>query len=135
MPDLLKLRGTDAEDLSVLSLCLQDAIVHGPDISWQQDKKRFAFTTQRLCHEDKKNGLMRVNCRFWIDGVTLVQHKIDVQQTSDMVLLAIVPQGADMLKLHFNDQKTIRLTAPGWRVYLEDFGVHWPAEPPPPHAV
>lgn len=138
MVQLLKIKATDAEDMAVMSLCLQDAVVNSTDITWRPGREgrtgRFAFTTQRLCHEDAANGLMRVNCRFWIDGVVDAKHRTDVQDAGLLVLLAIVPEG-DGLLLHFAGQKSIRLTAPKWHAYLEDFGVHWPAEKPPEHAV
>lgn len=135
--ELLKLKATDAEDLQVFSLCLHEALVDTQGISWRpgglrpdgtRQTGRFAFSTQRLCHElKKKHGLLRVNCRVWVDGVLDVKHRTAVQQAGLLTLLAMVPDGADTLLLHFNDQKTVRLSAPNWHAYLEDFGTHWPA--------
>lgn len=141
--DLLRIKATDAEDMAVMSLCLQDAVVNAADISWRPGNPgaaagrtgRFAFTTQRLCHEDKSGGLMRINCRFWVDGVMGVKHRTNVQDAGMLVLLAIVPSGSDTLLLHFADKKVVQVVAPGWHAYLEDFGVHWPAEKPPEHAI
>lgn len=137
--DLLRIKATDTEDMAVMSLCLQDAVVNATDISWQPGTGghagRFTLTTQRLCHENTTEGLKRVNCRFWIDGVLDVKHRTDVQNAGMLVLLAIVIESADSLLLHFAENKVIRVVAPRWHAYLEDFGVHWPAEKPPEHAI
>jgi hypothetical protein len=141
--DQLRLRAHDADDLQVVSACLQDAIVPIGDMTYERAARRFVLVANRFCWErtdDSEPVSDRVNCGVVFDGVSAVRlRRIDRTDRSLMLsLLAItredLPTGV-ALTLVCADNRDIRLEADGIAVQLEDFDAAWPTMNRPRHAL
>ncbi len=141
MTEKLKLRARDADDLRVLSACLQDAILPIGDMTWDREARRFVMVANRFCWErvdDRDDAFDRVNCGVVFDAVKAVRlRRIDRQDRGQMLsLLAIdlTPQPAGVaITLMCADNRDIRLEAAGVAVQLEDFDGPWPTRNRPSH--
>ena len=74
--DRLRLRAHDADDLQVLSACLQDAILPIGDMTYERAARRFVLVANRFCWEradDREPAFDRVNCGVVFDGVSAVR--------------------------------------------------------------
>ncbi|WP_374444544.1 DUF2948 family protein [Stella sp.] len=134
----LKLRAVDAEDLAVVSACLQDAIVGIADMTWDREGRRFLLVASRFCWEgcQDRDGapLERIHSGVCIDGVTAVRHRgIDRSQRDALLsLLAMHPvEGA--IHLEFAGGGTIRLEADRILCHLQDLDEPWPTQWRPSH--
>ena len=130
----IRLRAEDAEDLKIVSACLQDAIVPITEIGWLPETQSFVMVVNRFRWEAAGPTLTRTNCAVTIQGVTGVRRRaIDLGNRSLLLdLLAITP-GADGIDLIFAGDGAIQLAAPRWRCLIEDIGEPWPAEAAPRH--
>ena len=141
MTEKLKLRARDADDLRVLSACLQDAILPIGDMTWDREGRRFVMVANRFCWErvdDRDGAFDRVNCGVVFETVNAVKlRRIDRQDRGQMLsLLAIdlTPQPAGVaITLMCADNRDIRLEAAGVAVQLEDFDGPWPTRNRPSH--
>ena len=52
MAQRLKLRAVDSEDMSIISACLQDALIAGNDLSFLPGEHRFVLVAQRFKWEN-----------------------------------------------------------------------------------
>jgi hypothetical protein len=139
--DKLKLRARDADDLQVLSACLQDAILPIGDMTYERAARRFVMVANRFCWErvdDREDAFDRVNCGVTFEGVNAVKlRRVDRHDRSLMLsLLAIT---ADRLSagvaitLLCADNRDIRLESDAIAVQLEDFDGPWPTLNRPSH--
>ena len=141
MSEPLKLRARDADDLQVLSACLQDAILPIGDMTWERPARRFIMVANRFCWErvdDRDEAFDRINCGVVFDAVNAVKlRRIDRQDRGLMLsLLAITlePQpGGVALTLMCADNRDIRLEAERIAIQLEDFDGPWPTTNRPTH--
>ena len=155
----LHLRGEDAEDLAVISSCLQDALVPLGDMQYDQQARRFVLAVNRFRWEGCEPctpayavapgaAFERIACGITFEGVRKVAvHGIDQRKRDLMLeLLAIVTgeaaaarvgppagEGGVTILLLFAGGGTIRLDADGIRCRLEDFGEPWPTPWRPQH--
>jgi hypothetical protein len=141
----LKLIALDAEDLSVLSAHLQDAVLRIADIAYLPREKRFAAIANRfdwLAAGDGKAGggtYARRRAAMRFERVLSAQlHGIDLANKSAVLaLLAIsfdpaeVPEGN--VTLHFADGAAIRLHVECIEAELKDLGPVWQAKSKPQH--
>ena len=143
MTEKLKLRARDADDLQVLSACLQDAILPIGDMTWEREARRFVMVANRFCWErvdDREDAFDRVNCGVVFDSVNAVRLRhIDRQDRSLMLsLLAInlapLPGGV-AITLMCADNRDIRLEADAVAVQLEDLDRPWPTVNRPSHTL
>ncbi len=124
----IRLRAEDAEDLKIVSACLQDAIVPITEIGYLPDDRRFVMVVNRFRWEAADDILTRINCAVTVLGVTNVKRRaIDPSNRALLLdLLAITPT-ADGINLIFAGNAAIHLTAPHWRCLIEDISDPWPA--------
>jgi hypothetical protein len=127
----LKIKANDAADLAVVSACLQDTAIRECDMMWEPSARRFGFVGQRYMWEAE--APQRINCRLWIEGATIAQHrKINGAETA-LDLLAITLADSALI-LNFAGGAAARVgLSPEWCVYLEDFGPAWPCPVCPQH--
>jgi hypothetical protein len=138
----LKLIALDAEDLSVLSANLQDAVLRVGDVAYLPREKRFAAIANRFDWETAEQGQgtyarRRSAVRFErVLGAQL--HGIDLaNKTAVLALLAISfeptqsPEGHVIL--HFADGAAIRLHVECIEAELKDLGPVWQAKSKPHH--
>jgi Protein of unknown function (DUF2948) len=137
----LKLRARDADDLAVLSACLQDAILPISDVVWEHASRRFVIVANRFCWErvdDRHDAFDRVNCGVTFETVNAVKlRRIDRHDRGMMLSLLTIdltplPAGV-AITLLCADNRDIRLEADALSVQLEDFDGPWPTRNRPAH--
>jgi len=128
----LRLKALDAEDISVLSALVQDAIFPAKEMVWKQAERRFAILLNRFRWEDVPNAskrsrpVERVQAVLVIEDVMAVQSQGVSKAEPDMVLsllsVAFEPgeDGTGHLLLTFAGDGVIRLAVEALEVVLRD---------------
>jgi hypothetical protein len=136
----LKLRAEDAEDLAVISACLQDALVPVRDLAYVPEDRTFLLVANRFRWE---NGLSpapgeaayeRTLCGITFSEVTAVSYN-GFRRTEDsriLSLLAIRPEDG-AVRLEFSGGATIRLEVARILCLAKDLGEPWPTQWQPRH--
>jgi len=136
----LKLRAEDAEDLAVVSACLQDALVPVRDLAYVPEDRAFLFVANRFRWE---NGLSpapgeaayeRTLCGITFSEVAAVSYN-GFRRTEDsriLSLLAIRPEDG-AVHLEFSGGATIRLEVARILCLATDLGEPWPTQWQPRH--
>ncbi len=149
MPDqggaALKLRAEDADDLAVLSACLQDALVPVRDLAFVRDEQIFVFIANRFRWESGlgpmpgEAGHERVLCAVTFSAVTAVSYR-GFRRGDDgriLALLAIRPKadgaGGEAIQLEFSGAAAIRLEVVRILCRAKDLGEPWPTPWHPRH--
>ncbi|PWC31505.1 hypothetical protein TSO352_31670 [Azospirillum sp. TSO35-2] len=144
----IRLRAEDAEDLKVVSACLQDAILPIGDMCFQPDEKRFVMVVNRFrwesadqprpgpsADDDDLAPFERVHCGVRVEGVTGAKLRgLDLKnrgQILELLSMEMVEGGG--VDLHFAGGGCVRLDGPSWRVVVEDLGEPWPTGCKPCH--
>jgi hypothetical protein len=136
MATKLKLRAEDEEDLSVVSACLQDAIVARVDMAWLKDEGRFALVVSRFCWEccPEEGPRERVHTGISFDRVTAVRHRGLPEAERDRMLSLLAIRRIDGgIHLDFAGGGTIRLEADRIMCHLQDLDEPWPTSWRPSH--
>jgi hypothetical protein len=147
----LRLRAEDAEDLAVISACLQDALVAVRDLAYDRDARNFVLVANRFRWESgagegagKAAGtpFERTLCGVAFDEIDGVAYRGFQRSEEDRILalLSIRPifgpgindKGA-VIDLEFAAGATIRLSAAAIRCRARDFGEPWPTAWQPGH--
>jgi DUF2948 family protein len=139
----LRLRAEDADDLAVISACLQDALVSVRDLAYDRDARSFLLVANRFrwegCGAGAPRPFQRTLCGLWFDGVEGVAYRGFQRSEEERILslLAIEPRSGDRggIHLEFSGGATIRLDAALIRCRLRDFGEPWPTAWQPGHPV
>jgi Protein of unknown function (DUF2948) len=136
----LKLRAEDAEDLAVISACLQDALVPVRDLAYVPEDRTFLLVANRFRWE---NGLSpapgepayeRTLCGITFSEVAAVAYN-GFRRTEDsriLSLLAIRPEDG-AVHLEFSGGATIRLEVARILCLATDLGEPWPTQWQPRH--
>ena len=154
MAERLKLRAADEEDVSIISACMQDALVSCNDLSFLVGENRFVAVAQRFKWENCPEffrpeliGMMpcenyeRVNSILVFDDVTGVR-LFDLKLPADATILELlaiavgpVEEGGDgpSIILFFAGGGAIRLEVRRILCHLEDLGDAWPTTRRPVH--
>ena len=154
MAERLKLRAADEEDVSIISACMQDALVSCNDLSFLVGENRFVVAAQRFKWENCPEffrpeliGMMpcenyeRVNSILVFDdvtGVRLLDLKLPADATILELLAIAVEPGEDggdgpSIILFFAGGGAIRLEVRRILCHLEDLGDAWPTTRRPVH--
>ncbi|MBT6118331.1 MAG: DUF2948 family protein [Rhodospirillaceae bacterium] len=142
MPGPLSLRAEDAEDMTVVSACLQDAIVTLGDMAYLVEERRFVLVASRFLWEEEGSGRRsRIHTGVSFDEVTGVRMR-GINRRADsgriLELLAIdAEEGADerIVTLVLAGGAEVRLEVVAIRCHLRDFGESWPVTASPRHPV
>ena len=141
----LKVRAEDADDLAVLSACLQDALVAVRDLGYFADEQRFIFIANRFRWESGLRPLsgqerhQRVLCAVSFSAVAGVSYRGFRRADEDKILclLAIRSAGGDTggeaILLEFAGAAAIRLDVAGILCRAKDLGEPWPTPWRPRH--
>jgi hypothetical protein len=143
----LRLRAEDAEDLAVISACLQDALVSVRDLAYDREARTFLLVANRFRWEGGTadgagRPFERTLCGVSFDDVDGVAYRGFHRSEEDRILslLAIRPAAGSRvdsaggaIDLEFAGDVTIRLTAALIRCRLRDFGEPWPTVWQPGH--
>jgi len=143
MSERLRLRAADAEDLSVIAACLQDALIPLSEMAYLPDQRRFMacftrFQRERMVDPDRPGGLAQSQS-------VLVAREIDAVKFRGLdsrfggvrfelltMISEPVAEGVHITLLFAGDA-AIQLRAKAIAVTLEDFGEPWPASVLPRH--
>jgi hypothetical protein len=140
------LAATDAEDLTVISAKLQDAVARVSDLVWMPTSRRFAVLFNRFKWEDaegKRSENVRVRSGLHFDGVMAAKSFKIMRGNPDAVLslLAIqfLPKGDEdpggMIVLVFAGGGAIRLDVENIDAELSDISGEWAALGKPSHPI
>ena len=140
----LKLRAEDADDLAVLSACLQDAVVAVRDLAYLSEDRSFVLVASRfrweggLRPERREGGFERVLCAITFDEVTAVSYR-GFRRSEDHRILSLlsirfVPGEANgAIHLDFSGGAAIRLDVARIVCRSKDLGEPWPTPWQPRH--
>jgi Protein of unknown function (DUF2948) len=139
----LKLRAEDADDLAVLSACLQDALVPVRDLAYVPAQKIFVFVANRFRWESGSRPApgerQRILCAVTFSAVAGVSYRGFRRSDEDRILalLAIRAEaesvGATAILLEFSGHAAIRLEVARIRCRAKDLGEPWPTPWHPRH--
>ena len=139
------LAATDAEDLTVISAKLQDAVARVGDLVWLPTTRRFAILFNRFKWEDadgKRRENVRVRSGLHFNGVLASKSFRIMRGNPDAVLslLAIqfLPKGGEdpggMIVLVFAGGGAIKLDVENIDAELSDISGEWAALGRPDHS-
>lgn len=136
----LKLRANDAEDLSVIAACLQDALLPQGDMIFLKPEKRFVLVANRFCWEgvegEPVEGRMyeRVYCGITFDSVRNARIQgLEQGRKSHVLELLTLETGDGHIDLIFAGGGMVRLEIDHIRCHLEDIDEPWPTQWRPTH--
>lgn len=143
----IRLRAEDAEDVKIVSACLQDAILPIGNMDFLPEERRFILLVSRfrwetadrprpgpVADDDQDSPFERVQCGVRVEGVTGVKRRgLDLKDRAQMLeLLAITPDEGGLL-LTFAGGACLRLEGERLRLLVEDVGDPWPTGLRPTH--
>ena len=135
----LKLRAEDAEDISVIAACLQDALVPVGDMSFLTAEKCFVLVANRfrweaLPREPSAGVYERIRCGICFERVNAVRRRgIPRKDPGKLLEILTITVEDGALNLVFAGDAVIRLEIDHVRCVLEDFGEPWPTHWRPQH--
>lgn len=139
----LKLRATDAEDVSVVSALLQDAVIPVSEMTFEASEKRFVLVAGRFRWEIAPDGrpldgqetpFERVHTGLRFDHVASVRTLgIDRREPGRMLNLLSVAYQDGVVELVFAGDSAVRLDVTELSCHLEDLGDPWPTVFRPSH--
>lgn len=134
----LKLIALDADDLSVISAHLQDAVLKRGDIVWLPGEKRFALALRRFDWEGAAQGQKRRRLSaLHFERVTAARSTKVAAGDAVLSLLAVTFAQSDdpagQVTLHFSDGAAIRLDVECIEAQMKDLGPIWEAVATPAH--
>lgn len=139
--ELLKLAALDADDLTVVSAHLQDAILKGDDLAYLSGERRFVLAVRRFDWTAPAEAPRRRLTGVHFERVLAVRTRgIVPGQASGtpLSLLAVTFEPGDApsgtITLVFSGEVAIRLDVECIEVRLKDLGPVWEAEARPEHA-
>jgi hypothetical protein len=140
----LKLRAEDADDLAVLSACLQDAVVAVRDLAYFSEDRRFALVASRFRWEHglrrgrSEAGFERILCAITFDEVAAVSYR-GFRRTEDDRILSLLSirfapgDATGVIHLDFSGGAAIRLEVARIACRSKDLGEPWPTPWRPRH--
>jgi hypothetical protein len=134
----LKLIALDADDLSVISAHLQDAVLKRGDIAYLPAEKRFALALRRFDWEGAAQGQKRRRLSaLHFERVTAARSTKIAAGDAVLSLLAVTFTQSDdptgQVTLHFSDGAAIQLDVECIEAQMKDLGPIWEAVATPAH--
>jgi len=139
----LRLRAEDAEDLAVISTCLQDSLVSVRDLAYDREARTFVLVANRFRWEAAKGDSQarhfeRTLCAIAFAEVENVVYRGFQRSEEDRILCLLAVRHADTeggatIDLDLSGRATIRLTAAAIRCRARDLGEPWPTPFHPDH--
>jgi hypothetical protein len=150
----LKVIARDAEDLAVVSACLQDALIPLNEMRYLPQERRFIMVANRFRWERAARGgeeaapdadasfdsdedfgaLQRTNAGICIDRVLSVRSRnIDRSRPDDFLSVLSVQLEDNKLSFLFAGGGVIQIEVEALVLYLSDLGKAWPTRWQPDH--
>jgi hypothetical protein len=142
--DRLRLIALDADDLAVLSMHVQDAVLKVEDINWLPKEKRFILAMNRFAWEapkERRSEHQRRRSALYLARVEAVRSTGVSREAPGAVLnlLAVRFEPGDApsgdVVLDFAGGATIRLTVECLEAQLTDLGPAWSTPYMPRHSL
>lgn len=151
----VKIIARDAEDLAVVSACLQDALIPLNEMRYLPQERRFIMVANRFRWERAAKGgevqategdasfeseedfgaLQRTNSGICIDRVLSVRSRdIDRSRPDDFLSVLSVQLDGNKLSFLFAGGGVIQIEVEALALYLSDLGKAWPTQWQPEHA-
>jgi hypothetical protein len=152
----LKIIARDAEDLAVVSACLQDALIPLNEMRYLPQERRFIMVANRFRWERAAKGneepappqadasfdsdedfgaQQRTNAGICIDRVLAVRSRnIDRARPDDFLSLLSLELDGNKLSFLFAGGGVIQVEIEALALYLSDLGKAWPTQWQPDHA-
>jgi len=152
----LKIIARDAEDLAVVSACLQDSLIPLNEMRYLPQERRFIMVANRFRWEraakpsqeptpgkdatfesdDDFGSQQRTNSGVCIDRVLSVRSRnIDRGRPDDFLSLLSVQLDGNSLSFLFAGGGVIQVEIEALALYLSDLGTAWPTQWQPDHAL
>lgn len=136
----LKLRAEDADDLAVISACLQDALVPVRDLAYDPEDRTFLFVANRFRWEDgfrpaaDEAPYLRTLCGITFREVAAVSYS-GFRRSDDGRILSLLAIHAENggVRLEFSGGAAIHLEAGRILCHARDLGEPWPTPWQPRH--
>ena len=135
----LHLLGRDADDLSIISACLQDAVTWRADMAYLKRERRFALVLNRYCweRETADNGEpARVRTGLHFDNVLTVKSQgISRGRKIPLELLALQVEDGERptVRFHFAGGASILLDVECLDCQMHDLSHPWTTHTRPEH--
>jgi hypothetical protein len=147
----LRLRAEDAEDVTVLAACLQDATLRAADMTFQPKQRRFVMVLNRFRWEDETRvdargklvramPHVRVPAGLHFDGVLKVQSsgidRSDAKAPLELLSIIAEPLGEEpsaVLTLVCAGGGAVRLEVECVDAQMQDLGQPYPVRRAPKH--
>jgi hypothetical protein len=151
----LKIIARDAEDLTVVSACLQDALIPLNEMRYLPQERRFIMVANRFRWERASEGkaapqnptvdatfdsdddfgeLQRVNTGICIDRVLAVRSRgIDQSKPDEFLSVLSLEFEDNKLSLLFAGGGVIQVDVEALALYKRDLGTAWPTQWQPEH--
>jgi hypothetical protein len=136
----LRLRAEDAEDLAIISACLQDALVLVADFAFVPDERCFMFAANRFRWESGaqpapgEQGFERVVSGITFGEVSGVSYRGFRRSDGERILsLLAIRSNPGTIDLEFAAGATVRLEVDRILCRLKDLGEPWPTQFLPDH--
>lgn len=151
----VKIIARDAEDLAVVSACLQDALIPLNEMRYLPQERRFIMVANRFRWERAAQGRgepapatdapfesdedfgaqQRTNAGICIDRVLAVRSRnIDRSRPDDFLSVLSVQLDGNKLAFLFAGGGVIQVEIEALALYLSDLGKAWPTQWQPDHA-
>lgn len=155
MTAALKIIARDAEDLAVVSACLQDALIPLNEMRYLPQERRFIMVANRFRWERVAQGReelapgtdasfdsdedfgarQRTNAGICIDRVLAVRSRnIDRSRPDEFLSVLSVQLDGNKLTFLFAGGGVIQVEIEALALYLSDLGKAWPTQWQPDHA-
>ena len=136
----LKLKAEDADDVSVLSAVLQDALVAVGEMAWLPDERRFVLVANRFRWEpgtaESRRNFERTLSGLRVDDVRGVQRRGFSPRDAERILVLLAIRAEDgALTFEFAGGGAIRLEVERVLCHLDDFGEPWTTRWRPSHPI
>ena len=137
----LRLLAEDADDLSVISAALQDAVTRIGDIQWEARGGRLTLAFNRFRWEAAEEGCERVRSALQLAGVTGLRSRNLRRDAPDAVLelLALTFEAGEapggLVTFAFADGGDLAAEVECVDAILADLSDPWPAPHTPEHKV
>jgi len=139
MADALRLLAEDADDLTVISTALQDAICTIGDITYEPQARRLTLALNRYRWEAGARTNERVRCGLQLGGVLGVQERRLRQDARkavlDLLAITFEPEEAPggLVVFSFAGGGDLRAQVECIDIALADVSAPWPASQRPSH--
>jgi hypothetical protein len=137
----LRLRAEDADDLTVISAVVQDALISVKDFTYDRAAKRFTLVANRFRWEangtESGSAYERTLCAVTFDAVDSAAYRGFRRRDDERILSLLAIRSGDgpkTIDLEFSGGATLRLGVSAIKAYATDLGEAWPTAWQPDHS-